>query len=590
MALCYAIGFGVELDNHQSRQFLLEAGKAPGDLEEAMDTAQRQNQTYMSTIAQHLQESGHLDIDSSEFPPEVTDMTKIATVEEGYWKELSDIENSLGKFNFLHDRLSLRLLQIQIAKQDFDRALSKLSELERRSKSHEEAGDRHWPFLLREHRAQIQYFSGDYTAVEQSCRENLASRRLAFGEDHPSHLNSLLQLVRILAYNSKYAESEELGFKAVDIATKTMGAAHQDTMRVLQIVGNTVAYAGKVEKAEEIFLKAADGLSRTQGERHGDVIDCYTNLAEILRWQARFQESEEYIQKSLAALRAQLVPEHPYILNALDILALIQADQGRHAEAENTCREVISGYSRFYSEDHPDTINSINNLVLMLHGQEKYDEAEDLCRRVLKPEGGLPPQPHNYFLALHNLGYVLEGKEKYEEAESWYRKAFHGFLSVLPPDHPHVCINKNKIALMLHRQGKNEEAELFCNDALEITKLKNGDDHPQTFNCLSVLGLVNQGLGRHSAAVAMLRSAVEGCGNASNELGPDRPNTLQYEERLADVLVKGGTKVETEEAGKIYQRVYEVRKRIEKTTSRKIAVVFSKLSSISDIVTSDSET
>jgi tetratricopeptide (TPR) repeat protein len=543
----------------KGRKYLDLANRSQASLEQEKSVARRQTQSYKNELTRYFHAGGYLDSDEQhQLPAEVTDVTKLDSVEAEYLREIQDLQASLGDATLLLDRLNLRLLDIKIGKRKFEHAESILHHLMSHVSTRNLSGEPAWTFVLEDYWTYINFLKGDYEAAETSCRRTAQNRLSSFGEGHISHINSMIQLVRILQHRSKYEECEETGLKVIDISERYLGLAHQDTMTILLLVGNSMGYSGKNSRAEEMFYKAMRGLEKIRGTAHEDTLACYTSLGEILRQQGKYEDSEIFIDKAIKGYKEKVGENNPETLNALDILALLRLNQGRHAEAEQLCRDIIKAFSEVYGDEHPDTLNSISNLVLILYNLEKYGEAETLCRQALQSREKPPVNTHELLITMNNLGLVLYGQDKYHEAEAWFRKALDGFNDLFGSDRPHALFSMHNVAFMLHLQRRSEEAEPLISHVWENRKKVSGIDHPETLNSQTILGMIVNELGNHELAVNLLRDAA---GTSDTTLGPDHPASLKTISRLGDVLAQGDER-DASEAVVIYQRLYET---LEKT-------------------------
>ena len=82
--------------------------------------------------------------------------------------------------------------------------------------------------------------------------------------------------------------------------------------------------------------------------------------------------------------------------------------------------------------------------------------------------------------SLSNLGLVLHHQGKYEEAEAMHLQALAGYEKVLGPEHPDTLTSINNLGIALFQLGKYEEAEAVHRRALAGKEKVLGADHPDT--------------------------------------------------------------------------------------------------------------
>ena len=86
-----------------------------------------------------------------------------------------------------------------------------------------------------------------------------------------------------------------------------------------------------------------------------------------------------------------------------------------------------------------------------------------------------------------------------------------------------ACFTLNTLASELQGQGKYDEAEPLCREALEVQRETLGNRHPGTLASISNLGVVLQAKGDLAAAEPLLCEALEGL---RVSLGDRHPHTL----------------------------------------------------------------
>jgi tetratricopeptide (TPR) repeat protein len=80
--------------------------------------------------------------------------------------------------------------------------------------------------------------------------------------------------------------------------------------------------------------------------------------------------------------------------------------------------------------------------------------------------------------------------------------------SALGPDHPHVGVTLNNLALTYWNWGRYADAEPIYRRAVEVQEKALGKEHPQVATSLNNLGLVYMRLGRYAEAEPVLKRAL----------------------------------------------------------------------------------
>jgi hypothetical protein len=71
---------------------------------------------------------------------------------------------------------------------------------------------------------------------------------------------------------------------------------------------------------------------------------------------------------------------------------------------------------------------------------------------------------------------------------------------LLGPDHPDVAMTLNNLAVLLHEQGRSQEADAPSQKALAIFEKALGPSHPKVVLALSNRALLLRSLGREAEA------------------------------------------------------------------------------------------
>src|SRR5215471_13152244 len=95
------------------------------------------------------------------------------------------------------------------------------------------------------------------------------------------------------------------------------------------------------------------------------------------------------------------------------------------------------------------------------------------------------------------------------EAETFHRRAIVIDEKVLGKDHPDVARDYNNLALLLHAQGKYDQAEPLYRRAIENDEKILGKDHPNVALRYNNLALLLQDRGKFDQAEPLYRRAIQ---------------------------------------------------------------------------------
>jgi len=288
---------------------------------------------------------------------------------------------------------------------------------------------------------------------------------------------------------------------------------------------------GKYHEATAIAEKALEVAQRTLGAAHPDTLKSVHNLAALYRVQGRYAEAEPLYRRALAGREVALGAAHPDTLTTVNNIGFLYQAQGRYAEAEPLYRQALAGREAALGAAHPDTLTSVSNLGFLYKVQGRYAEAEPLYRRALAGREAALGVAHPETLStVNNLGELYRAQRRYEVAEPLYRRALAGCEATLGAAHPSTLVSVNNLALLFQAQGRYAEAEPLYERVLIGQEAALGPAHPLTLKSANNLGWLYQAQGRYAEAEPLYRRALAG---AEAVLGAGHPDTLRSARNLA---------------------------------------------------------
>jgi tetratricopeptide (TPR) repeat protein len=225
----------------------------------------------------------------------------------------------------------------------------------------------------------------------------------------------------------RFAESEALCERSLEISEKSLGAEHPHVAASLNNFALLYADQGRFAEAEPLFKRSLAIWEKALGADHPEVASSLNNLANLFRNQGRLAEAEPLYERSLAIREKALGADHPDVAQSLNNLALLYADERRLADAEPLLERSLAIWEKALGGDHPDVMQSLNNLAILYRNQGRLADAEPLFERSLA---------------------IRE-------------KALGG-------DHPYVSQSLNNLAILRRDQGREAEAETLEARALEV--------------------------------------------------------------------------------------------------------------------------
>ena len=259
---------------------------------------------------------------------------------------------------------------------------------------------------------------------------------------------------------------------------------------------------------------------------------------------------------SLEMLRARRAAEqraeHPNFLRTSSLLTHELWRQGLQAEApaRRECllaeaavlyEDVLWRLRSLRGDDSRDiAVGAMTNLAQLFQSQGRLDDALALCLEAL----AVCREWHGYadartVVALNGLGRVLIDMSRLAEAETLFRLAVatssHASFSVANAQQAARLMSVINLGSLLQLQGRLDEAQPLCQQALQACRAMLGPREPLTLAAMDNLGQLFARSGRFGAAEALFREALDG---SVNTLGSSHPMTLQCVTNLRLLLLE----------------------------------------------------
>jgi serine/threonine protein kinase/Tfp pilus assembly protein PilF len=313
-------------------------------------------------------------------------------------------------------------------------------------------------------------------------------------------------------YSQLSADSEaetQLG-KALEAARRLWQADHDETARILFMLGVTFDSQGRFQDGEAKLREALAMFRRQSGDTHHYVPICLNALAIAQKTQGHSDQAEALYRESLAIAQKNYGPDSPELCSILNNLSIIVAAKGQSEEAESMQQRVLATRRKTLGDDHPEVAFSLNSLASLAMSRGDRERAETLFRDALslrrKVLGG--EHPH-IATSINNLGYFLDTRGQYDEAERLHREALAMRRKLLDSNHADIAMSLNNLGLVLMHKKDYDAAEPLYREGLTILRKNFGDAHPYialgTMNLVDLLELKDD----HVAAEPLIRDALE---------------------------------------------------------------------------------
>jgi CHAT domain-containing protein len=178
-------------------------------------------------------------------------------------------------------------------------------------------------------------------------------------ENSSNYIKLEINLANIYRFEKKYAESEAVYLKAIEIKEKKLGA-HPDLAHLKKGLAQLYMEMGKTDKVEDLLQSAYGINKRKLGPKNPATLAVQQELANFYRYSGNTAKAYELIS-DVAEKKKEIYGEaHPNYIQALEDLALTQWQLNHPGDAKNNYKVVIEN-----------TLHYINTFFNSLNESEK---------------------------------------------------------------------------------------------------------------------------------------------------------------------------------------------------------------------------
>ena len=298
------------------------------------------------------------------------------------------------------------------------------------------------------------------TSARSRWRRRPAARRAC---RWPSILNNL---TKVYEDQSRFAEVEDGGQRALAIREKALGPNHPDVAASVNNLAHVYERLGRYAEADKLFQRSIEIWEKALGPKHPHLATSLLNLASVYADEDRFDEAEALYKRALGIREAAFGPNHSDVATVLNNLAAIYEAQGRSDELETHAKRALAIVTKSLGPNNPDTAKVIRKLGVAYDAQGRYADADAQFKRALdiftKAFG-----PDHRFIAtvLMNQGQLFEHQRRYDDAEQAYKRALAINEKARGPNHPDTARTLNDLAVLSVVQGKPANAVAYSRKA-----------------------------------------------------------------------------------------------------------------------------
>jgi len=427
---------------------------------------------------------------------------------------------------------------------------------------------------LRRRRSAIEGLANP-VAAESLAREALAYDLAEFGENSQQMLEDWDTLSDILRSLSRDDEAKAAARKAVAIARAMHGNEHSSVAGTLDSLGVVLRVTGDYPAAVSAHEEALAISTRINGADHPDTLQYQSNLLVAMQSNGQYLQALPMLLDNLERTRKVLGDDDQRVAHALGSLATSWRKLGEFAKAEMAYKEAAGIWIKVEGADGAlGAANEINLGSVLLIGSRYADAEVELRSALRRALLHYPESSKHVRVSRIRLALVLARAEKPQEAIALVES----LVDVAAPrnETERYILAASQMAFVeaLLRLERGSEAQARAQAALELMLQTHPPDVFNTGRAQFLLGCAEAVQGHHADAETMLRQAVATL--AQDEEAVHGPRLIEAKIQLAETLMALGKRNEVSPligdlhgplAGDEYPYKTELRARLQKLSA-----------------------
>ena len=306
-----------------------------------------------------------------------------------------------------------------------------------------------------------------YDEAESLIRRALESNRARLPVDHPDVVSATVVLGEVLQGRGAYEE-------AIDVL-ESVAPAHDsrttplELAEVLNSLANAHFYVGRYAESDSLNRRVLEITRESLGGRHPTLADNLVNLGATCTQRGEHVQAEDWYRQALAITRESYGDDHPKAATNRTMLGRALVAQERYDEAEIELTAALAVLERIHGPVHPRVASALNELGIAALMNRRFDEAEAHYRRTTEIYRSVYGDEHDFLgVSLSNLASVFMARKDWPAAEARLRDVVGLFGRTLSADHVNTGIARVKHGRTLLRLGRFEEARAESQTGLDV--------------------------------------------------------------------------------------------------------------------------
>jgi serine/threonine-protein kinase len=274
---------------------------------------------------------------------------------------------------------------------------------------------------------------------------------------------------------------------------------------------------GRTNDALAGYDAALAHLRKHVGARNALTVEIETSRGRLFRARGDTDLARATFRQALSIAEEVHGPQHPVTLTIRRLLVAIQVDQEHYAEAEKEIEPLYRLTVSALGPNHRETGMALNTRGVIAFEQGRMDQAiEDVAEAVRIWRGAAGSQ--NLHGGLFNYGMILHGAGREEQALTALQESRALRATQYGASDSSVGEADRMIGEILASQGRLQQATLYFDRAVKLTRVGLGPDHPRTLFAQLSMARQQARIGQRTAALKSLDALAMHPGDDSEAL------------------------------------------------------------------------
>jgi tetratricopeptide (TPR) repeat protein/CHAT domain-containing protein len=302
-----------------------------------------------------------------------------------------------------------------------------------------------------------------------------------------------------------FKEAEVFFLEAMESMKKAKGINSSEYLTAANSTGEFYIYAGWYEHAGNIFKDMLPVTAKVFGKKSADYATNLNNLAVSLEKQEKYSEALKVYDECLKLKEKVWKKESDYYALTLTNVSVVHQAMGNTDLATATLQEALNIYEKLSDADPVNYAMTLNNSAYTFASIGNFNAATDLQNKALTIlEKAYGKESKEYASMLSNLAQMYSQMGKYDLAFQVFEKTIAIQKRILGENHPEYGTTINNRANLLIELGDYNAAEADLTEAMRVHNISSGVPNAK----LSLAGL-RMNFGQYTESEQLFNEAIQ---------------------------------------------------------------------------------